>query len=48
MTADGGRLSTEPAAETWRLEDLLIGMTPDAMGEAFDWGDDRGREAVRF
>ncbi len=42
------RLSFEPetAAETWRLEDLLIGMTPEAMGEASDWGDDRGREAV--
>jgi antitoxin MazE len=46
MTAEGGRLIIEPAAETWRLEDLLVGMTPEAMGEAFDWGADEGREAV--
>jgi antitoxin MazE len=46
VVADGGRLIIEPAAETWRLEDLLVGMTPEAMGEAFDWGDDAGREAV--
>ncbi len=46
VTAEGGRLIIEPATEVWRLEDLLLGMTPQAMGEAFDWGDDRGREAV--
>jgi antitoxin MazE len=38
VVADGGRLIIEPAAETWRLEDLLVGMTPEAMGEAFEWG----------
>lgn len=46
VTADGDRLIIEPAIKAWRLEDLLMGMTPEAMHEAFDWGDDRGREMV--
>jgi antitoxin MazE len=46
VVAEGGRLIVEPAAPTWRLEDMLVGMTPAAMGEAFDWGDDKGREVV--
>lgn len=46
VIADGPRLIIEPVTEVWRLEDLLAGMTPEAMHEAFDWGDDRGREAV--
>jgi antitoxin component of MazEF toxin-antitoxin module len=28
------------------LADLLKGMTPEAMHDAFDWGPDRGREVV--
>jgi len=28
----------------YKLEDLLKGMTPEAMRDAFDWGPDRGRE----
>jgi antitoxin MazE len=30
----------------YRLADMLVGMTPDAMREAFDWGPDVGREFV--
>lgn len=30
----------------YTLEELLIGMTPEAMHEAFDWGEDVGRERV--
>jgi len=30
----------------YRLEDLLGGMRPEAMHEAFDWGPDAGRESV--
>ena len=33
-----------PARHT--LDELLAGVTPEAMREAFDWGDDVGREAV--
>jgi antitoxin MazE len=28
------------------LADLLRGMTPEAMHDAFDWGPDRGREVI--
>ena len=30
----------------YRLDELLAGMTPDAMGKAFDWGEDVGRERL--
>jgi antitoxin component of MazEF toxin-antitoxin module len=30
----------------YKLDDLLKGMTPEAMHEAFDWGPERGREIV--
>jgi len=30
----------------YKLEDLLAGMSPQAMREAFDWGADVGREIV--
>jgi hypothetical protein len=30
----------------YKLEDLLAGMSPQAMREAFDWGADIGREIV--
>ena len=30
----------------YRLEELLEGMTPEAMHEAFDWGPDAGREII--
>ncbi len=46
VTAEGGRLIIEPMAPNWRLEDLLVGMTPEAMSAAFTWGEDAGREAV--
>jgi antitoxin MazE len=46
ITAEGGRLIVEPMAPAWCLEDLLVGMTPEAMSAAFTWGDDSGREAV--
>ncbi len=46
VIADGARLIIEPVTKTWHLEDLLAGMTPEAMHEAFDWGEDRGREVV--
>jgi len=46
VVAEGSRLIVEAAPPSWRLEDLLANMTPEAMGQAFSWGDDRGREAV--
>jgi antitoxin MazE len=46
VTAAGDRLIVGGAPARWSLEDMLIGMTPKAMSEAFDWGGDSGREEV--
>jgi antitoxin MazE len=46
VTAEGDRLIVRAASPRWALEDLLVNMTPDAMSEAFDWGDDLGLENV--
>lgn len=46
VEAEGSRIIITAAQPRYRLEDLLAGVTPEAMHEAFDWGPDRGREAV--
>ncbi len=46
IVADGERLIVEPARASYRLEDLLRNVTPEAMRETFDWGDDAGRERL--
>ncbi len=46
IEAEDNRIVIAPSAPRYRLEDLLEGMTPEAMREAFDWGRDLGREAV--
>jgi antitoxin MazE len=46
VTAEGDRVVIAIGRPRYRLEELLAGMTPDAMHEAFDWGPDLGREAV--
>ena len=46
VIAEGTRLIVEPVAPIYRLEDLLANVTPESMRDAFDWGDDAGREAV--
>lgn len=46
IEAEGGRIVITPARRRYALADLLQGMTPEAMREAFDWGPDRGREIV--
>jgi antitoxin MazE len=43
LQSEGGRIVITPRPG-WRLNDLLEGMSPDAMAEAFDWGPDLGRE----
>jgi len=43
---ENDRIVISPARPRYTLEALLRGMTPQAMHEAFDWGPDRGREAV--
>jgi antitoxin MazE len=47
IAAEGDRIViTPPARRRYALADLLEGVTPEAMREAFDWGPDRGREIV--
>jgi antitoxin MazE len=46
ISADGARLIIEPVRPTFVLSDLLVNMTPEAMPEAFDWGEEAGRERM--
>jgi antitoxin MazE len=46
ITADDGRIVITVARRRYSLDELLRGMTPEAMHQAFDWGPDRGRENV--
>jgi antitoxin MazE len=46
IEAKNDRIVLSRARPRYRLEELLVGITPRAMRAAFDWGDDRGREAV--
>ena len=43
---EGERIVITPSRPRYKLADLLKGMTPEAMREAFDWGPDVGREIV--
>jgi antitoxin MazE len=48
IVAEGDRVVISPIRHPprYNLADLLVGMTPEAMREAFDWGPDVGSEAV--
>jgi antitoxin MazE len=46
IEAKGECVVIVPARRRYKLDELLQGMTPKAMREAFDWGPDRGREAI--
>jgi antitoxin MazE len=46
IEAEDERIVIAPAPPRYELADLLQGMTPKAMREAFDWGPVVGREAV--
>ena len=49
MLAEGDRIIISiisPARPRYALSELLHGMTPEAMREAFDWDPDRGREIL--
>ena len=46
MSAEPDRIVISVARPVYSLEELLVGMTPEAMHEAFDWGVDVGREVV--
>lgn len=46
IRAADGRLIVEPVRRTYTWAEMLENATPQAMREAFDWGDDLGRERV--
>jgi len=46
IRADNGRLIVEPVREGHTWARMLENVTPEAMRETFDWGDDLGRERV--
>jgi len=46
IAAENGRIVIAPARRRYVLAELLEGMTPEAMHEAFDWGPDLGREII--
>ncbi|HWK45636.1 MAG TPA: AbrB/MazE/SpoVT family DNA-binding domain-containing protein [Stellaceae bacterium] len=47
IEADGDRVVITAARPRYTLDELLAGVTPGDMQEAFDWGPDVGREIVR-
>src|SRR5207253_665156 len=46
IETEGDRIIIAPARPRYVLAELLKGITPEAMREAFDWGPDKGREIV--
>lgn len=46
IDAKDGRIVISPSRRTYALDELMVGMNPEAMRKAFDWGPDAGREAV--
>ena len=44
IEAEAERIIVSPARPRYVLAELLQGMTPEAMREAFDWGPDKSRE----
>ncbi|MBI3514525.1 MAG: AbrB/MazE/SpoVT family DNA-binding domain-containing protein [Proteobacteria bacterium] len=46
LAVENNAVVIRPAGPRYQLADLLVGMTPKAMHEAFDWGPDVGREDV--
>jgi antitoxin MazE len=46
VIAEGNRLIVEAAAPSYRLEEMLSNVTPEAMRAAFQWDADVGREVV--
>jgi antitoxin MazE len=46
VETEGDRIVISPARPRYAVAELLKGMTPEAMRQAFDWGPDKGREIV--
>jgi len=46
IKVEGGALVLRPTRPRYALKDLLVGVTPKKMREAWKWGPEKGREAV--
>jgi len=46
IETDGERVVISRPRPRYKLQELLVGMTPKAMHQAFDWGPDAGRESI--
>jgi antitoxin MazE len=46
LSVEGDRIMISPGRPVYALEELLVGMTPEAMRDAYDWGPDAGRENI--
>ncbi len=46
VRVDGPRLIIEPVRRVYTWAEILENVTPEAMRDAFEWGDDVGRERV--
>ena len=46
IIADGRRLVVEAVQQVLTIDDMMVNVTPESMREAFDWGEDVGREIV--
>jgi len=46
VTTEADRIVISAGRPVYTLAELTEGLTPEALHEAFDWGDDRGREAI--
>jgi antitoxin MazE len=46
VEARNGELVIRSVQPRYTLDEFILGVTPEAVREAFQWGDDIGREAV--
>jgi len=46
VRAEGGRIIVEPVRAPLTWEKMMENTTPEAMREAWDWGEDVGREIL--
>ena len=47
VSVEDDRIVISAKRPCYALDELLAGVTPEAMREAFDWGPDKGREKVK-
>ena len=46
IAAEADHIVISMPKRRYRLDDLLVDLTPEVAREAFDWGPDRGRERI--